>query len=80
MTKFRPISFYNVGYKVISKILSNRLKRSLTKWLVLNRIELWLEKTSFDNIIAIQEIVYSLEYDAKALLRMLLKGRNREYV
>lgn len=80
MTKFRPISFYNVGYKVISKILSNRLKRSLTKWLVLNRMELWLEKTSFDNIIAIQEIVYSLEYDAKALLRMLLKGRNREYV
>lgn len=72
ISDFRPISLCNVCYKVIAKLLANRLR------LVMNLVD--IEQNGFisgcgayDNTIAAQEITHSLESDSSVLPRMILK-------
>lgn len=57
---FRPISLCNVSYKIIAKLLTNRLKRIIHKIVGKEQSAFLAGKSCFDNIIAAQEIVHSL--------------------
>lgn len=42
MSEFRPISFSNVSYKIISKVLSSRLKKIMPNLISETQSDLWL--------------------------------------
>lgn len=70
---FRPISLCNVYYKLVTKILTNRLKTIMHKIIRPEQNDFLLGKSSFDNIIAAQEIVHSLQNDSHPPLGCFLK-------
>lgn len=70
---FWLISLCTVSYKIISKSLTNWLKHVIYN-LVMHELCAFLAgKSSFDNILAIQDIVHSLESDTGSPPRMLIK-------
>ncbi|XP_039138822.1 uncharacterized protein LOC120276159 [Dioscorea cayenensis subsp. rotundata] len=73
VSDYRPISLCNVCYKVISKILANRLKLVLPKLIGREQVGFVVGRCAFDNIIALQEVVHSLEKDYLHPPRMLIK-------
>lgn len=62
---FRPISLCNVCYKIISKLLTNRLKDVLPKVIGREQCGFVSNRSPFDNIIALQEVVHSMDRDTK---------------
>lgn len=60
---FRPISLCNVCYKIITKILANRLKSIIHKIVGTEQNGFIPMHGAFDNIIAAQEIAHSIEYE-----------------
>lgn len=57
--RFRPISLCNVSYKIISKILANRLKRILPSIISDNQGGFLPKRHISDNVILIQEAIHS---------------------
>lgn len=70
---FCPISFCNICYKIITKIFANRFKAVIHKIVGPEQNGFIPGQVTFDNIIAAQEIAYSLEYDFPAHPRMMIK-------
>ena len=60
MTEFRPISLCNVGYKIISKILSSGLKLILPKIISETQTAFVAERLITDNILVAQEMIHAL--------------------
>lgn len=73
VSDFKPISLCNVNFKIISKILANRLRLVLPLLIGREQAGFVSDRCSFDNIIAVQEIVHSMENDTKNPPRMLIK-------
>jgi hypothetical protein len=57
--RFRPISLYNVSYKIISKIISNRMKPFLPQLISPNQGGFLHKRQIVDKIILVQEAIHS---------------------
>lgn len=60
MKKFRPISLFNVSYKIISKVLCQRLKRLLPKVISETQSAFYAGRVISNNILVSQEAFYAL--------------------
>lgn len=65
VSDFKPILLCTVNFKIISKILANRLKLVLPCLIGQEQASFVSDRCSFDNIIAMQEMVHTLESDIK---------------
>lgn len=62
MTKFKPISLSNVIYKLISKVLVNRLKTILPQIITENQSDFLSEHLNSDNVLVAFELMHYLEH------------------
>ncbi|KAG8482208.1 hypothetical protein CXB51_026860 [Gossypium anomalum] len=61
MTNFRPISLCRVIYKIVAKVLANRLKETLPKCISQNQSAFVLGRMIHNNILIAHEIVHYLQ-------------------
>ena len=57
--RYRPISLYNIGYKIITKIMENRLKTIMLRIIPENQAGFIKGRRIWDNIILVQEAIHS---------------------
>jgi hypothetical protein len=57
--RFRPISLCNVSYKIISKIIANKIKPLLPKLISPNQGGFVEKRQMLDNILLVQEAIHS---------------------
>ena len=58
-SRFRPISLCNTGYKIVTKIMANRLKKFLPKLIPENQGGIVKGRQILDNIILVQEAIHT---------------------
>ena len=61
MSEFRPISLYNVSYKIISKVLANRFKPILSTIISENQSAFLTSHLITDNVLFAFEIMHYLK-------------------
>lgn len=65
MTQYRPIALSSVSYKVLAKVLTNRLKRVMPKMISDNQSAFVAGRQIQENILVVHEILHSLMHQTK---------------
>ncbi|KAM1807098.1 hypothetical protein ACFX11_030156 [Malus domestica] len=65
MSQYRPIALCNVIYKIIAKVLTNRLKKVMPKVIGENQSAFVAGKQIQDNILVVHEALHSLLHQKK---------------
>ncbi|XP_039119691.1 uncharacterized protein LOC120255989 [Dioscorea cayenensis subsp. rotundata] len=73
VSDFRPISLCNVAYKIVTKILANRLKNVIACLVGKEQCGFVPGRSPVDNIIAVQEMIHTINQDRTTPPRMILK-------
>ena len=73
VTEFRPISFCNVVYKLVTTVISNRLKPWLSSIFSPNQNAFTLGRLITDNILIAYEIFHAMHRDSRVGGAMALK-------
>ena len=71
--QLRPISLCNVGYKVITKTLTNRLKEFMPSISAQNQSSFVPERQIIDNILIYQEVLHSMRTQKQGKGIMMIK-------
>ena len=58
-TRFQPISLCNTGYKLVTKIIANRLKKIMPRIIPKNQGGFIKGRKILDNVILVQEAIHS---------------------
>ena len=58
-SRFRPISLCNTGYKLVTKIIANRIKKILSRIIAENQGGFIKGRRILDNVILVQEAIHS---------------------
>ncbi|QHO04427.1 LINE-1 retrotransposable element ORF2 protein [Arachis hypogaea] len=66
LKQMRPISLCNVSYKIITKIIANRLRKVMEKLVTLTQCSFISGRHSTDNIIITQEVIHSMRNKKKS--------------
>lgn len=79
MTELQPISLCNVAYKVISKVLANRLKMMLAGLIFETQSAFILGRLIMDNIMVSYEVMLFMKHKTQGKVGwMALKAKNLE--
>lgn len=62
MSQFRPISICNVAYKIISKVITNKLKRVLPKVISKNQSAFVTGRRVSNNILVVHELLHTMKH------------------
>lgn len=62
MSQFRPISICNVAYKIISKVITNKLKRVLPKVISKNQSAFVTGRQVSNNILVVHELLHTMKH------------------
>lgn len=65
VSNFRPISLCNIFYKLISKVIFNRLKYVMPLIIFRRQSALILGRLIYDNIMVAYELLYSMKQNKK---------------
>ena len=76
ISHFRPISLCNTIYKIVTKILVNRLKHLMPTLVSPSQIAFVLGRRGTDNVIIAQELVYTIERKKGKEEFMIIKYRS----
>lgn len=71
--QFHPISLYNTIYMLINKIIVNRIKPLLHKFIHPSQSALQHNRRASDNALIVQELLYHLKTSKSKYSKMLLK-------
>lgn len=73
MKGFRPLSLFNTAYKLVSKVIMNRLKEAMRGLISPYQASFMSECQSLDNVISYQEFIYSFRYKKARRGAVLIK-------
>lgn len=65
MTQYRLIALCNIIYKILAKVLTNKLKKVMPKVIGVNQSAFVAGKQILDNILVVHEVLHSLLHQRK---------------